>query len=54
MVFNSSGHRPDRKISTMAGVSPMPKNSMAIGIREIGGTERKVWIDQSHSRSSAG
>jgi hypothetical protein len=41
-VFNNSGHRPDRKISTMAGVSPIPKNSMAIGISEIGGTERKV------------
>ena len=52
MVFSSSGHSADTKISTTAGVSPMPKNSMASGIKEIGGTDRNAWIDQSVSRSS--
>ena len=53
MVLISSGQSAERKIRMMAGVSPMPKNSMASGINEMGGTERNTWIDQSASRSSA-
>jgi hypothetical protein len=52
IVLISRGQVAARKMSTIAGLSPMPKNRSAIGIRLIDGTERKIWIDQSANTSS--
>src|SRR5882672_8378877 len=49
LLFLGIGDKPAIALIflAMAGLSPMPRNSSARGISEIGGIERKIWIDQS-------
>jgi len=45
IVFSNKGHRPDRKISTMAGVSPMPK-------KQHGHRDQRDWRHRAEGSGS--